>query len=37
MDRQGLVGDLNSKSKEELFDILNRQEKILQNKYVKGA
>ncbi|XP_062845528.1 protein GRINL1A [Trichomycterus rosablanca] len=32
MEGQGLLGDLNSKSKEELCDILNRQEKILQNK-----
>uniref|UniRef100_W5N7W9 Myocardial zonula adherens protein n=1 Tax=Lepisosteus oculatus TaxID=7918 RepID=W5N7W9_LEPOC len=30
-ERQGKVGDLNSKSKEELYDILTRQEKLLAN------
>lgn len=34
MERQGLVSDLQSKSKEQLCEILSRQEKLLNNKWV---
>lgn len=34
MERQGLAGDLQSKSKEQLREILSRQEKLLNNKWV---
>ncbi|KAF4091075.1 hypothetical protein AMELA_G00033050 [Ameiurus melas] len=32
MERQGLIGDLESKSKEQLCELLSRQEKLLNNK-----
>ena len=35
-EKQGYLGNLEKKSRTELKDLLNRQEKILGNKYVAG-